>query len=92
LAIREFGGESRGNKAGFYCSIKKSGEEKSLYRKLNKFVCVFFSFVLKMSTPKRKRNLLDFRQKREIVEIKNPSIYWQMMSSSDLDFLNINEK
>jgi hypothetical protein len=48
--------------------------------------------VLKMSTPKRKRNLLDFRQKREIVEIKNPSIYWQMMSSSDLDFLNINEE
>jgi hypothetical protein len=27
-----------------------------------------------MSTPKRKRNVLDFRQKREIVEIKNPSI------------------
>jgi hypothetical protein len=25
----------------------------------------------KMSTPKRKRSLLDFRQKREIVEIKN---------------------
>lgn len=45
-----------------------------------------------MSTPKRKRNLLDFRQKREIEEIKNPSIYWQMMSSSDLDFLNINEE
>ena len=45
-----------------------------------------------MSTPKRKRNLLNFRQKREIVEIKNPSIYWQMMSSSDLDFLNINEE
>ena len=39
-----------------------------------------------MSTPKRKRNLLDFRQKREIVEIKNPTIYWQMMSSGDLDF------
>jgi hypothetical protein len=35
--------------------------------KLNKFVCV-----LKMLTPKRKRNLVDFRQKREIVEIKNP--------------------
>ena len=45
-----------------------------------------------MLTPKRKRNLLDFRQKREIVEIQNPSIYWQMMSSSDLDFLNINEE
>jgi hypothetical protein len=29
------------------------------------------SFVLKMSTPKRKRSLLDFRKKREIVEIKN---------------------
>jgi hypothetical protein len=40
-----------------------------------------------MSTPKRKRNLLDFRQKREIVEIKNPSIYWKMMSSSDLDLM-----
>jgi hypothetical protein len=26
-----------------------------------------------MSTTKRKRNLLDFRQKREIVEIKNPT-------------------
>jgi hypothetical protein len=26
-----------------------------------------------MSTPKRKRNLLDFRQKREILEIKNPT-------------------
>ena len=45
-----------------------------------------------MSTSKRKRNLLNFRQKRENVEIKNPSIYWQMMSSSDLDFLNINEE
>jgi hypothetical protein len=33
-------------------------------------LCVL-SFVLKMSTPKRKRNLFDFRQKREIVEIKN---------------------
>jgi hypothetical protein len=31
------------------------------------------SFVLKMSMPKRKRNLLDFRQKREIVEIKKPT-------------------
>jgi len=29
---------------------------------------VFFSFVLKMLTPKRKRILLDFRQKREIVD------------------------
>ena len=35
-------------------------------------MCVL-SFVLKMSTPKRKRNLLEFRQKREIVEIKNPT-------------------
>ena len=35
-------------------------------------MCVL-SFVLKMSTRKRKRNLLDFRQKREIVEIKNPT-------------------
>jgi hypothetical protein len=26
-----------------------------------------------MSTPKRKRNLLDFRQKRKIVKIKNPT-------------------
>ena len=34
MAIQEFGGESRGNKAGFYCSIKKSREEKSLYRTL----------------------------------------------------------
>jgi hypothetical protein len=26
-----------------------------------------------MLMPKRKRNLVDFRQKREIVEIKNPT-------------------
>ena len=37
--------------------------------KLNTFTSVFFAFVLKMSTPKRKRNLLDLRHKRAIVEI-----------------------
>jgi hypothetical protein len=34
---------------------------------------------------------VDFRQKSEIVEINSPSMYCQTMSSSDFDFLQINE-
>ena len=46
----------------------------SFWIKLNKFVCVFFRLCWKCRRLlKRKRNLLDFRQKREIVEIKNPT-------------------
>jgi hypothetical protein len=51
------------------------------------FICLcVLSFVLKMSTPKRKRNLLDFHRK-EIVKIKNPKNNMILGKQLDIDIL-----